>query len=298
MLVEAGPLAGVETASVDVDDLSVVAVEQALAHADPLVRQHAADCCLQVAGADAAAARPFVPALLGALDDESVVVVQRSAAALIPIAENHPADFADAGPALVDLLAAEPSTVQVYGAKLLAAIVVDEPQIVALVVDRLARSLAEGDVPGPADLPQGTDVEAAQTIQRHQAEDRERVRLVRETVANVVTAVAEVDPEAVLPAVDDLVACLDDPVPGVIAAVLDALGWVAEPNPAAVRPHRSRLVACLDHDDRVVRARAIRALGLLGDPETVTDLESLADSDPDEDVAALAAETASWLRAA
>lgn len=298
MLVEAGPLAGVEAPSVTARDLSVDAVEQALGHDDPLVRQHACECCLTLAGDDAESVVRFASALLDALDDESVVVAQRAAAALLPVAAAHPDAFDGGAHALARLFERDVSIATLYGAKLLAAVVIDRPDVVAPAVGALVRALDDTTTGGDIETPDGLDEQAATTVRRHQAEDRQRVQVARETVANVVAAVAEDAPESIVQAVPDIVPGLDDSSDPVVAALVDALAWVAAEHPDAVRPHRDALVDRLDHEDRVVRARTIRALGLLGDASAADPVATIATTDPDEDVRELAAETASLLRSA
>ena len=68
-----------------------------------------------------------------------------------------------------------------------------------------------------------------------------------------------------------LVALLEDPDPGVVAAAAIALG--APGNRSAVAP----LSSILDHDSRQVRMAAIRGLGQIGGPEALAALEAAAD---------------------
>ncbi|WP_227132722.1 HEAT repeat domain-containing protein [Halorubellus salinus] len=299
MVLESGPLADVDPETASVTDLSVTSVERALESGDPLVRQHATDVCVQAAVDDPAAMGPFVDVLVDALDDESVVVVQKAAAALVPVAEAAPDAFGDAVDELVALYQHDVSTARAYGAKLLGTLAVERPALlvahVDAVVDALDAPTQELDAVSSTADTAPVDDEVRAAMSQHDDAELKREQASRETVANVVVAVAEAHPEAVAPHLGRI-ADVTYAAPTIVAAAfVDAIATVAEADPDAARDTTAVLLDLLDHDHPMLRGRAIRALGFLGDDETIDHLRQVAAEDPDADVRSLAAETADFL---
>ena len=301
MVPESAPLADVDPETATVADLSVTAVERALESDDPLVRQHATGVCVQAAVDDPAAMGSFVDVLVDALDDESVVVAQKAAAALVPIAAAAPDEFGNAGGELLALYQHDLSTARAYGAKLLGTLAVERPAVlvdhVDAVVDALDAPTEELDAVSTAADSEPVDDEVRAAMSRHDDAELEREQASRETVANVVVAVAEAHPEAVAPHLDRIADVTPDAPTVVAAAFVDAIATVAQADPDAARDTTAVLLDCLDHDHPMVRGRAVRALGFLGDDATVDHLREVAAEDADEDVRSLAAETADFVEA-
>ncbi|MFC6975243.1 HEAT repeat domain-containing protein [Halomicroarcula sp. GCM10025709] len=261
-----------------------------------LVRRRGARVCAALAADDVDAVRAFVDTLGRLLRDDDPGVVQAAAAALTEVAT---ADPDAATPVLDDATALADSTlggVQIAGAQLLGAVAKRRPDrctpVVAALLDRLVR---------PPDHTESQSVAARvedsvtqRTIQHYEQEERERERVARQVFANVVVAVAEADPSALAGHVETVaeVATAEDPV--VRGAALDILAAVARESPRAVDPVAETVIACLDADERVLRARAVQTLGHLGDERYADALDEIAETDDDE-IAALAAETAAFL---
>lgn len=301
MAEKAGSLGTLETldpASVTGDDVSVAAVQDALAVDDPLTRQHACAVCLHLAADSPDDAVQYVDVLLEAFEDESVVVVQRAAAALVTIAEAHPEVFEGAGKIVIDLYDHDISTVRVYAAKLLAQIAVDHPAFLEPTIESLVEALAAEDSIEPVSADTSVEEATMDAIRRQDAEEQKRAQLARETAANVVVSIAEHRPASLVPTVEQLTTLLHEDATPVVAAVVDALGVVAEAHPDAVQESIPDLVDLLGHDDAVVRARAVRALGFAGAEDQTEAVRRIAENDPDEDLRELAAETVDWLDAA
>lgn len=264
---------------------------------DPTERQEAARTIEARAAADPAAAVQFIDELVLLLDDESLAVTRTAVEALVPITEARPGILRDDLDSLVPLVTAGPADVAVPAAQVLGTVAVDSPDAVAAHVEDLCGWLVAEELPAVDDeLPDSIEHAATrEAIRNTVTEERERLRYVRETTANVVVAASEADPTCLAGTVDTLGGLLDDPNPVVVGAAVDALGLLAEVDADAVAPVRDSLYPCLDHDAPTVRARTVRTLGLAGDVESLSRLRELADSDPDEDVRELAAETATFL---
>lgn len=288
-----------ETPAVDAKtpaELTDAQLRRALTAEDPLVRQDAGDACVDLATESPDAMAEYVDVVAVALADDSVVVAQKAAAALVAIAEARPDAVADVAGALVGLYDRDVSTAKAYGAKLLGTVAVEHAESVAPHVEPLVAALAADDTgtQGVADsLP--ADAEVHGQLRQQDKTERKRAQAARETVANVIVAVAEADPDAVAPIVDDVLDAAEGASPLVLGALLDAVGAVAAADPETVSAHVPRLAAHLDADHAFVRGRAITALGHADDASVVPQLRSLAADDPDADVRALAAETADWL---
>lgn len=204
---------------------------------------------------------PAVPALVGLLDEEPPLLRYRAAGALAPIVDARPSAFVDRADALLDALLDGPTV---------------DAETPTTAIDRAtqATNRNRGDRAG---------------------EDRIRSKHVREVAANVLVEVGREDPDAVVGRVPDLVSLLSDDHEPVRAAIVEVVRHVAESTPAAVEPAIDPLVDLLDDDALVVRARAVRALGYAEATRAASDLERLAEAD-DGEIAAIAADTAEWLR--
>ena len=78
-------------------------------------------------------------------------------------------------------------------------------------------------------------------------------------------------------------------------AAIGLLSYVAEDRPEAVSPAMDVIVDCLDHHLESVRGNAIWTLEYVGDDAVLDSLESIAQSDPSDDIRALASETSASL---
>lgn len=291
------PLDGVVLDDVDPESIAPAELRAALESERSLVRQRGARVCAALAADDVDRVRPFVDELGGVLRDENAGVVQTAAAALQEIAA---IDVSAVVPILDDLAAlvgSDHPSIQLAGAQLLGDVAEERPADCVPVLGELLDGLRDAPVTAGADS-YATYVEdrgTKEAIQQREQESREYEQHARQLAANVVIAAANADPAAVVEHADTLaeLAATDDVV--VRSAALDALGTLARESPESVRPHVSVAETALDAEATVVRARAVRLFGFLGDEEYVDVLERVAQSDPDEEVATFAGETASFL---
>ncbi|SFL43913.1 HEAT repeat-containing protein [Halogranum rubrum] len=291
------PLDGItpeETTPGDVDDAEIRA---ALASSSPLVRQRGVEVLDSLAAQDLDAVDPFLDEVAAAAADNNVAIALGAIGVLDTIAATDPTRLDGRLDHLVSVLDTELVDVQLTGGKLLATLVVEEPDLVSPYVRELVVAIHETEIdenpPNFAEVV--SDPVTRRTLQEHEQGERERWLSSRRTLVNVVVAVAETDPEAAADAVDDLLTLLDDVDPSVAGGAVDALGELATSHPETVAPVADRLVGCLNHGHSLVRARAIRALGYLGDESTVPALREVAETDDDEDVRELAADTAEFI---
>lgn len=291
------PLAETDPNSVAAGDVDVAEVRAALDSTNPLVRQRGVDVCESLAEDDVDAVRPLLDDVAALPDDSNSAIGLSAISVLDAVAAADPDALDGRLDALVAATDSNIVNVQLTAAMVLGKLVVERPDLVA----PHAREIVEGvHATEPTDEP--TDVSeyvdhpgTRETIAEHERAERERRISGRRTLVNVVVAVAEETPEAAVDAVEALATLLDDVDAGVAGPAIDALGEVAAADPAAVEPVSDRLRDCLDHDSAAVRARAIGAIGRLGDVSAVPKLRTLADTDENEDVRDLAAETADFL---
>ncbi|NHN60720.1 HEAT repeat domain-containing protein [Halorussus sp. JP-T4] len=262
-----------------------------------MVKQTGVDVCEALAETNVDAVRPLLDDVAALADDDNAAIALRAIAVLDEVVGDEPGALEDRLDGLVDAADDEVVDVQLTAATALGKLVVARPDLVAPHAGRLADAVRVTEPgPGPEGVGDLVDDQVTQrTIAEHVEGERKRRTSGRRTLVNVVVAVTEEEPEPAFDAVDELVALLDDVDPGVAGGAVDALGHLAAADPEVVAPASDRLVDCLDHDGTVVRARAVRALGHLGDDAAVPELRRVADEDDDEDVRALAAETADFL---
>lgn len=208
--------------------------------------------------------RPAVPALIRMLDDETPMFRFRAAGAIMAVCNSHPETFVEHADELVDVLVA--------GQKI-------DPQTDVSVTDSQA-------------VPVNGDLSIKEhTFTREQQKQRLRSQSAREVTVNVLVEVAKIDPSVYACRISDLASLTSDSSPPVRGAILDVITRVAEDDPDAVRGSTEVLIDRLDDDDKFVRAGAIQALGAADATEAIEPLREVAESDSDEDVAELARST-------
>ncbi|WP_415378481.1 HEAT repeat domain-containing protein [Halosimplex sp. TS25] len=299
------PLTGVDLESLTAADVDDEEVRAALESDDPTVRQRGTRVCSVLGARDADALRPLADDVLARLDDDSLAVSRHAGTALVSLSEVHPDSVRGDLDPVVGFAESDLGGVRMVAARVLGNVVVDHPDAVAPYVDRLVGAVADSegtyaqsDLEEHVEAARAADDVATENVMQANKEEAQKRVVSRAALANVVVAVAEDDPGAVVGLVDELAALLDDPDPNVVGAALDTLNAVAEDDPDAVAPAIDPIVDCLQQDDEMLRARAIRTLGFAGATGTVDRLRDVAESDADEDVRDLAAETADYLESA
>ncbi|WP_436923411.1 HEAT repeat domain-containing protein [Halosimplex amylolyticum] len=296
------PLAGVDLESLTAADVDDDEVRAALESTDPVVRQRGTRVCSVLAARDADAVLPLAEDIVARLADDSLAVARHAGTALVSLSEAHPESLRGDLEPVVGFAESDLGGVRMVGARILGNVVVDHPGAVAPYVDRLVTAVADSegtftqsDLEEHVEAAQAADESAVENVAQANKEEAQKRVVSRAALANVVVAVAEDDPDAVADLVDELAPLLADPDPNVVGAALDTFGALAEGDPGSVDPAVDAIADCLDRDDGMLRARAIRTLGFAGATETVDRLRDLAESDEDEDVRDLAAETADYL---
>lgn len=291
------PLDGISPEEVTPGDVDDAELRAALASSSPLVRQRGVEVLDSLATQDPDAVEPFLDEVAGATADDNAAIAIRAIGVLETVADNDPTRLDGRLDDLVTVLDSELVDVQLAGGRLLATLVVEQPDLVSPYVHELVAAIRATE---PDKNPRNfgevvSDPVTRQTLEQHEQGERERRLSSRRTLVNVVVAVAETDRGTVVDAVDDLVTLLDDIDPSVAGGAVDALAEIATSHPDAVLPVVDRLVDCLDHYHSLVRARAIRALGYLGEESTVPALREVAKNDDDDDVRELASDTADFI---
>lgn len=291
------PLDGIDPESITRDDIDDAEVRAALSSSDPLVRQRGVDVCETLAEEGVDAVRPVLDEVASLANDDNSPVALRAIAVLRTVAERDPGAIEGRLTDLVDTAGADIVDVQLTGSSVLAALVVERPELLAPFVRQLLEGIrvTEPDPQGDNLSDVITDEVTRRTIQDHEDEERRRRISARQTLSNVAVATIESEPQSAFDAVDALVALLDDAYPAISGGAIDALAQLAAAKPAVVAPVSDRLIDCLDDDNVVVRARTVRALGHLGDDAAVPKLRDVAATDDNRDVRELADETANFL---
>lgn len=292
------PLADVALEDIRPETLDRDEVRAALASSQVHVRQRGARACERLVETDVEAVRPLVGELGQALTAENPGVVQSAASALHEIAEKDLTAVEGVVEQAAALADADLAGMQLAGAQVLAVVARERPEYCTSVVGGLVDSLGKPLPVTKADsLAESIDDwETRQTIRQHEQEERRHATLARQLFANVVVAVAEAAPAAVTDHVESVAELIDHDDPVVRGAALDILGAVGRESPSTVVPFTASIVACLDADASVLRSRAIRTLGYIGAEDAVEALETTAETDPHDEVAAFAEETAQFLR--
>jgi len=289
------PLADLESRSPK--DLDAEELRAALTSPERLARQRGARACARLAAEDPEAVRPYLSELTELLVDDSLVAAQQAANALIPVAKERPGLLEDTVENVLAFADTDLGGDRARAATILADVVVERPELCAPHVDDLVRLVAtsESDLESHAGEASDDAIER-ETLQRHERKESRARAVGRVSLLNVVVAVAEEHPEAVVDEVGELVTLVETDTDGsVVAAALDALTAVGEHDPAAIADAVDPASSYLDHPDEALRARVIRMLGVAGDEGAVPALREVAEGDENEEIRSLAADTADFL---
>jgi HEAT repeat protein len=290
------PLDGVDPELVAPEDVDEAEVQAALTSSNPLVEQRGVGVCETLAEADIDAVRPFLDEIGSLLTEDNVAIVLRAIEVLKTVARDEPTAIESVLSDLVSILDSDLAGIQLEGVAVLGVLVIDRPDLCSPYAHRLIKALQATELEPETDFGEIVDDQVTrQTIEEHEWEERQRRISARQSLINVVIAVAEAEPRTMVAEVDDLIALLDDDNPNVTGGAINALRAIAEAEPDAVIPVSDRLVDCLDHDSEAVRAHTIQALGHIGDDTAASDLRAVAETDPNEDIRSIAAETADFL---
>jgi hypothetical protein len=295
MVIESSdPLEGVDPEVVTVEEVDESEVCAALASSKPLVEQRGVQVCENLAKEDVDAVRPFLDEIGSLLTENNAAIALRAISVLETVVRDEPTAIEPVLPALVSVLDSELGGVQLNGAAVLGTFAVDRPDLCSPYAHQLIEAIQATELEPETDLSEIGDRVTQRSIQEQERKERQRRISARQTLINIVVAIAEEEPQTIVEEVDELVVLLDDD-PNVAGGAVDALRAVAEVEPDAVTPVTDQLINCLDHDAETVRAHTIRALGYLGDDAAVPNLRSVAETDSNDDIRAIAAETADFL---
>ncbi|OVE85438.1 HEAT repeat domain-containing protein [Natronolimnobius baerhuensis] len=209
-----------------------------------------------------------IPSLVELLERDPPLLRFRAAGALAPLTESHASAFVPHTDRLLELLVDGPT--------------VDDPQEIAN---------------DPALSPAEKTARVSMLTGRGSELSRSRTRSVgtREVIANILVELARMEPAMCADRLPVIVPALSDEEAAVRGGAIEFVRHVAEDEPDTVAPAIDPLLACLEDEVTFVRARAIRALGYAEVTVAIDPLRELADSEESDDVATLATETADWL---
>lgn len=290
------PLEAVSLDDVDPQSASPTEIRAALDDAHAPVRQRGARVCASLAEADVDAVRPFISELGQLLADENPGVVQTAASVLTEVATSNPDDVTEELDHAAALAESALGGVQLAGAELLATVAKQRPAHCEPIVGALLESFSQSSPSDDQSVAARVDDQITRrTIQQHEREEQQHEQVAQQVFANVVVAVADTDPSAVADHIDTIARLTTAEDLVVRGAALDVLASIASDTPSTVAPVADAVVACLDADEEVITARAIQTLGHLEDEQYAERLRDLAASATDDDIAAFAEETATFL---
>lgn len=285
---------------VPTSDVPPATLRSGLESDNDIVRTQAATVAAGLSETDPESVTAALPALFDGLDDDQRVVIYQSMLALSNVAEDEPERLEPAIERLVELSLHDLPLIRTLSARILGFVALENPSLFTEYVDTLVEATAEE--PSNVLDPEALD-EAVQNHDRREAldnvnrEGRTQQVLAREIIINLLVEVAEYEPAQLKPHVPTLIELLPDDDVNVVTGSIDILATLAEDDPATVADAVGPLCDLLDHRDDSVVANAISALGFIDDPDAVGPLRTLAqgDSDRDEELLALADETADFI---
>lgn len=291
------PLEGIAPESISPRDIDESKVHAALSAPNPTVRRRGMDVCLTLAKSDIDAVRPFLDDIAPLAGDDNAVVALRAIAILGTVSHSEPAALEGRLSGLVGALDTDIVDVQLNSGPVFRKLAIERPDLLVPHTRQLIEAIRgtefDREIRDFGDVID--DRVTRQTLQTHEMGERRRRVASRRTLINVVVALVENNPRSMRDIVVDLLTLLDDVDPAITSGAVAALGQLAATEPDAVAPVSDRVIDCLDHDRSAVRARAIWALGHLGDDAAVSKLQTIAETDDDDEIRNIANETANFL---
>lgn len=288
-----------DPAKVDVDKVvSLLEAEQGQ------VRNVALRCLNLVARDDADRVAPVTDEVIEALDDEFPVAGTTATAVLARIAADRPDAVRPALSKLVENLEENPPLRGYRAARALSPLLEHDPAGFVPEADALLDVLVDPPevwAPSPAELrelPSDERERITSLLASRRdaiAKDVSRTEGIREFAAHALVEVAEREPDAIADRLEELPPALTNEPALARAATVDVIASVAKADPAAATPTIDALIERLEDDVEFVRVHAVRALGFAEATEAIEPLRDLAAADVDDDLRALADETATWL---
>lgn len=292
-------LKGVDPETFSVGDVPVDVILSGLESDDNLVRKRAATLNAALAAEDVDLVLDHVDLMLDLLDDERAVVVRETVVALMWVAEEHPEALENTVGDLVGVLRHDLPLIQNYGSQAVRLLAAEHPEwfvphveaLLDVIEDERMNQLTEDDLAK-------MDQETAEQYRGLDREEDKRHMATRTVAGHVVIEAADVDPEAVAPYADRLIDLLTHDSLGTRTWSAATIGNLAQYDRNLVTGAVAPLCDMVDNSDEMAAANAITALGHVGDERAVEPLrDATADDGVDEDVRALASETADFLEA-
>lgn len=294
------PLHLVDTAKSDPDAIDLEEIEALLDDDWEEMRNTGLKVLVGVAVDDSDRVVALVDDVIDCLDESYGIARSHAALVLSLLAEDHADLVEPAIPQLVENLTDETPMYRYRAARAVALLAESKPDSFVEHTDELIELLVDGPTVSKPNPPDDPSRRAEFQEQMKQLEpDFARSAATKEVAANVLVEVAREDPTLCVERLEALLPVLrnDDEVPHVRGAVIDVIRYVATADSDASDVAIDALLEHLEDDTTLVRARAIRALGFAEITDAIDSLRTIAESDPDEDVRELAAETADWLEA-
>ena len=289
----------VDPETFSVGDVPVDLILSGLESDDNMVRKKAATLNAALAAEDVDLVLDHVNLMLDLLDDERAVVVRETVVALMWVVEEEPDALENAAGDLVGVLQHDLPLIQNYGSQAVQLLAAERPEwfvphvdaVLDVIEDERMNQLTEADLAK-------MDQETAEQYQGLDREEERRHMATRTVAGHILIEAADVEPEAVAPYADRLVDLLSDDSLGTRTWSAAAIGNLAEYDPDLVTDAVEPLSEMVDNPDEMAAANAITALGHIGDERATDSLrDAAADDGLDEDVRALASETADFLDA-
>ena len=240
------------------------------------------------------------------LEDDVLAVRVSAALAAMGIARTRPNEIVPAVPALIDLLADDPPLLRFRAASALAPLTESHPEVFPEHTGRLVAALSEAPT-FDADLEriaQSDELTQDQTqrqlsVLQNRTDEIERSKVrsegTREVIINILVEVARINPDSCEQYHSDIVTALSDDNTAVRAGAVEVVRHMAAARSDPTEEISEVLIERLTDDAKQVRARAVRALGSLEIAMAVDPLFDLSERETNDELAALAAETAEWL---
>ncbi|WEL17113.1 HEAT repeats containing protein [Halorhabdus sp. SVX81] len=288
----------VERAEEEPTSVTVADIRPYLEADEDITRKRALDVCQAVAYVDSERIAPLIPDLLDFVEDDFLAVKHSALGAIGHLVPDEPDAVAEGAEKLTRELSGKTPLTRFLAAKSVAFLAFERPGALVDHVDALVAALDQ-DGPTLPDEPAGSqftgpDDPVREEIGKNVAQNENA----RELAAKALVAVAETDPDAIVPHLEALGPYVDDRNEIVSGPLIEIVSTLAADDYTIPDGIAERVESTLPDGSTQLRARSLRALGYLSATDAADTVRTVAEEADDEELAAFAADTAEWLESA
>ncbi|WEL21000.1 hypothetical protein [Halorhabdus sp. BNX81] len=288
----------VERAEEEPTSVTVADIRPYLEADEDITRKRALDVCQAVAYVDSERIAPLIPDLLDFVEDDFLAVKHSALGAIGHLVPDEPDAVAEGAEKLTRELTGETPLTRFLAAKSVALLAFERPGALVDHVEELVAALGQEGPRLPDESTESQFTASDDPVREEIGKNVAQNENARELAAKALVAVAETDPDAIVPHLGALQPYVDDRNEIVSGPLIEIVSTLAADDYTIPDGIAERVESTLPDGSTQLRARSLRALGYLSATDAADTVRTVAEEADDEELAAFAADTAEWLESA